>query len=305
MAPIIALADPVNWLWPIHSDSALKLLNSSVVCVLADGKCSPNQRISVVNLTELLIVNRSWCSNSSHNNNYVGVLQAPIRQCQWIIISIDHCGKPVEGEIFDWSIESEVWISNRLPLFTVCQQPPAHVLAVLSPCTIHYCRMFSIASGIQIAFDVLYVDAFWLINAIRAKGNCIVKMTSSSRIDGCARSGWGMVPCEWFRKYIHRCFSCQNLIQSHEFIRRIRAGRIYHADCLGCSKCKRTLQNDDINALMKNNSFFNDLDYLCQSCSNSSANQSVLRTMPSSNVDEGGRQLVVLSTQCKRTVTFH
>ena len=164
--------------------------------------------------------------------------------------------------------------------------------------------MFSIASGIQIVFDVWSVDVFWLINAILAKGNSIVKMTSSSRVDGRACSRWKMVRCEWFRKYIHRCFSCQNLIQSHEFIRRIRAGRIYHADCLMCSKCKRTLQNDDINALIRNNSFFNDLDYLCQSCSNSSTNQSVLRTMSSSNVDEGGRRLVVPSKHWRWTLTF-
>lgn len=71
------------------------------------------------------------------------------------------------------------------------------------------------------------------------------------------------------RKYIHRCFSCQNLIQSHDFIRRVRAGRMYHADCFVCLKCKRTLQDDDVAALMPiDGSPLNDLDYLCQRCTN-------------------------------------
>ena len=72
-----------------------------------------------------------------------------------------------------------------------------------------------------------------------------------------------------FRKYIHRCFACQNLVQSHEFIRRIRPGRIYHAECFVCSKCKRTLQDEDVSALVKSDdASFNDLECLCQTCLN-------------------------------------
>jgi len=73
----------------------------------------------------------------------------------------------------------------------------------------------------------------------------------------------------FFRKYIHRCFACQNLVQSHELIRRIRAGRIYHAECFICSKCKRILQDDDIASLLKSDdATLNDLDCLCQTCLN-------------------------------------
>lgn len=94
-----------------------------------------------------------------------------------------------------------------------------------------------------------------------------------------------------FRKYIHRCFSCQNLLQSHELIRRVRAGRIYHADCFSCLKCKRVLQDDDITALIPTDgSILNDMDYLCQICSNS-ANKLVTKPLTgrtsSSNADEG------------------
>ncbi len=72
-----------------------------------------------------------------------------------------------------------------------------------------------------------------------------------------------------FRKYIHRCFSCQNLVQSHELIRRVRPSRIYHAECFVCSKCKQTLQDDDIESLFKSDDgSFNDLDCLCQTCLN-------------------------------------
>ncbi len=74
-----------------------------------------------------------------------------------------------------------------------------------------------------------------------------------------------------FRKYIHRCFACQNLVQSHELIRRIRTGRIYHAECFVCSKCKQILQDDDIASLLKSDDVsLNDLDCLCQTCSNPS-----------------------------------
>jgi hypothetical protein len=74
-----------------------------------------------------------------------------------------------------------------------------------------------------------------------------------------------------FRKYIHRCFACQNLVQSHELIRRIRPGRLYHAECFVCSKCKRTLQDDDVSSLVKSDDTpFNDLDCLCQICLNPS-----------------------------------
>jgi hypothetical protein len=74
-----------------------------------------------------------------------------------------------------------------------------------------------------------------------------------------------------FRKYIHRCFACQNLVQSHELIRRIRPGRLYHAECFVCSKCKRTLQDDDVSSLVKSEEkSFNDLECLCQICLNPS-----------------------------------
>ena len=89
------------------------------------------------------------------------------------------------------------------------------------------------------------------------------------------------------RKYIHRCFSCQNLIQSHEFIRRVRTGRIYHADCFICLKCKRTLQDDDIGALMSiDGSPLNDMDYLCQRCFNPE-NKFKKSSTGTTNGDEG------------------
>ncbi len=92
------------------------------------------------------------------------------------------------------------------------------------------------------------------------------------------------------RKYIHRCFSCQNLIQSHELIRRVRAGRIYHADCFICIKCKRILQDDDIASLMPTDgSSLNDMDYLCQICSNSGSKlvKASAEITSSSTIDEG------------------
>ena len=71
------------------------------------------------------------------------------------------------------------------------------------------------------------------------------------------------------RKFIHRCFACQNLVLSHEFVRRIRPGRLYHADCFACSKCKKVLQDDDISALFKSDgSSFNDMECACQTCLN-------------------------------------
>ncbi|CAF1156843.1 unnamed protein product [Adineta ricciae] len=74
---------------------------------------------------------------------------------------------------------------------------------------------------------------------------------------------------DFIKKYIHRCFSCQNLIQSHDFIRRVRLGRIYHADCFVCGKCKRVLHDEDINAIWPSDgSTLNDTDYLCQICVN-------------------------------------
>ena len=74
---------------------------------------------------------------------------------------------------------------------------------------------------------------------------------------------------DFIKKYIHRCFSCQNLIQSHEFIRRVRTGRIYHADCFVCFKCKHVLQDNDIAALMPaDGSTLNELECVCQSCLN-------------------------------------
>ncbi|CAF4812358.1 unnamed protein product, partial [Rotaria socialis] len=94
---------------------------------------------------------------------------------------------------------------------------------------------------------------------------------------------------DFIKKYIHRCFSCQNIIQSHEFIRRVRAGRIYHAGCFICLKCKRILQDDDIASLIPSDgSPMNDLDYLCQTCSKSKNKlvKSSIGTAPSLNADE-------------------
>ena len=74
---------------------------------------------------------------------------------------------------------------------------------------------------------------------------------------------------DWSRKFIHRCFACQNLVLSHELVRRIRPGRLYHADCFACSKCKKVLQDDDISALFKSDgSSFNDMECACQTCLN-------------------------------------
>ncbi|CAF1377422.1 unnamed protein product [Adineta steineri] len=94
---------------------------------------------------------------------------------------------------------------------------------------------------------------------------------------------------DFIKKYIHRCFSCQNLIQSHELIRRVRAGRIYHADCFNCIKCKRILQDDDIASLMPSDgSTLNDMDYICQGCINPTNKlvKSSVGIISSSNVDE-------------------
>lgn len=126
-------------------------------------------------------------------------------------------------------------------------------------------------------------------NVIHAKENFTVKMISLSKSENMntdSNDFWFL----FYRKYIHRCFSCQNVIQSHELIRRVRAGRIYHGDCFVCIKCKRTLQDDDVAFLMSSdNSPLNDMDYLCQTCSNSSNKlvKSSTGTASSSNVDEG------------------
>ena len=125
-----------------------------------------------------------------------------------------------------------------------------------------------------------------MTNAIHEKANSIVKMILSSeeeKVDSTERK----TITSSRRKYIHRCFACQNLIQSHEFIRRVRAGRIYHADCFVCSKCKRTLQDDDIASLMPaDGSPLNDADYLCQRCSNPGS-QLKKPTAGMTNADEG------------------
>ncbi|CAF4358263.1 unnamed protein product, partial [Adineta steineri] len=77
----------------------------------------------------------------------------------------------------------------------------------------------------------------------------------------------------------------QNLVQSHELIRRIRAGRIYHAECFVCSKCKRTLQDDDITSLLKTDgATLNDLDCICQTCINPNKSSDETSLLP--NGDE-------------------
>lgn len=150
---------------------------------------------------------------------------------------------------------------------SVCHQHHRlHVLVVRNRSIINICPTFLIILGIRNVFDVLFVDVCWTINVIHEKENCFVKMILSSKCDEWREGYWLYVA---FRKYIHRCFACQNLVQSHEFIRRIRPGRIYHAECLACSKCKRTLQDDDIISVMKSDqASFNDLDCLCQTCLN-------------------------------------
>ncbi|CAF1012704.1 unnamed protein product [Adineta steineri] len=90
---------------------------------------------------------------------------------------------------------------------------------------------------------------------------------------------------DFIKKYIHRCFACQNLVQSHELIRRIRAGRIYHAECFVCSKCKRTLQDDDITSLLKTDgATLNDLECICQTCVNPNKSSDETSLLP--NGDE-------------------
>ncbi|CAF4143596.1 unnamed protein product [Rotaria sp. Silwood2] len=90
---------------------------------------------------------------------------------------------------------------------------------------------------------------------------------------------------DFIKKYIHRCFACQNLVKSDELIRRIRAGRIYHVECFACTKCKRTLQDDDISSLLKSgDGSLNDLDCLCQICSN--PDKSSNEKISLSNIDE-------------------
>ncbi|CAF1580372.1 unnamed protein product [Rotaria sp. Silwood1] len=91
---------------------------------------------------------------------------------------------------------------------------------------------------------------------------------------------------DFTKKYIHRCFACQNLVKSDELIRRIRLGRIYHAECFICIKCKCTLQDNDITSLFKTNDILlNDLDYLCQTCSNQDKllNENILLTNTNEN----------------------
>ena len=59
------------------------------------------------------------------------------------------------------------------------------------------------------------------------------------------------------------------MLQSNDMIRRIRPGRLYHADCFVCSKCKQTLQDEDISAVFQTDgSAFNDMECLCQTCLN-------------------------------------
>ncbi len=75
-------------------------------------------------------------------------------------------------------------------------------------------------------------------------------------------------------------------MQSHELIRRIRAGRIYHAECFACSKCKQTLQDDDISSLLKSDgATLNDLDCLCQTCLNPEKSSEEIK--PVSNKGDG------------------
>ncbi|CAF0860223.1 unnamed protein product [Adineta ricciae] len=90
---------------------------------------------------------------------------------------------------------------------------------------------------------------------------------------------------DFIKKYIHRCFACQNLVQSHEFIRRVRAGRIYHAACFVCSKCKRELTDDDITVLLKpEGATLDDSNCMCQACLNPS--KITDETTSSSNEEE-------------------
>ena len=51
-------------------------------------------------------------------------------------------------------------------------------------------------------------------------------------------------------------------------IRRIRPGRLYHADCFVCCKCKQILQSDDIKAQYEcdDGTTFNDMECICQTC---------------------------------------
>ncbi len=156
--------------------------------------------------------------------------------------------------------------------------------------------MFSIVYGILIVFDVLYVDVYLMINVIHVKENFIVKMILSSKTN--KKSLCLKKKISLFRKYIHRCFSCQNLIQSHEFIRRVRAGRIYHADCFMCIKCKRILQDDDIASIMPTDgSSLNDMDYLCHICSNRTS-KLIKSSTGITNADEGLRKTFVFLKIC-------
>lgn len=107
------------------------------------------------------------------------------------------------------------------------------------------------------------LDRSWHPECVR----CVVCRCSLT--DQCySRDGKLFCKDDFIKKFLHRCFACQNLIQSHEMIRRIRPGRLYHADCFVCCKCKQILQNEDIKAQYSSDgTTFNDMQCLCQTCS--------------------------------------